>query len=253
MHEPVLLKELARQVRRDTVGLFEAAPQDRLTWAPPGTANHVLWRAGHALWLQDQFIIQPLTGESEVSLGWQAMFASGSNPQAPEVVLPAQRAIAHVTKDPQATAMFRISPSTPTPAATTRCGATSPGIASVSRRRSSRWSTRPVSVWRRTSATSTWTTPRVADFVLALTDPAAYEHRHGFDPVDVGDINQDGAFDTADVAAFVDMLTGNGHDAVTDADDMLNGDGHHTSIPEPGTLGMLGLAGLMLLRRHRRR
>ena len=96
-------------------------------------------------------------------------------------------------------------------------------------------------------------TADVADFVLALTDPAAYEHRHGFDPAEVGDINQDGAFDTADVAAFVEMITGNGHDAVTDAEDMLNGHAHHTSVPEPGTLGMLSLASLVLLRRHRRR
>ncbi len=96
-------------------------------------------------------------------------------------------------------------------------------------------------------------TADVADFVLALTDPAAYEHRHGFDPAEVGDINQDGVFDTADVAAFVQMLTGHGHNTVTEADDMLSGHGLHTSIPEPGTLGMLGLASLVLLRRRRLR
>ena len=93
----------------------------------------------------------------------------------------------------------------------------------------------------------------VADFVLALTDPDAYEHRHGLDALAVGDINQDGAFDTADVAAFVQLLTGAGHDAVTAAEDMLDHDvhGQHTSIPEPTSGGLLALAGLMLLRRRR--
>ena len=99
MHEALLLKELARQVRRDTLRLFEAAPPDRLTWAPPGTANHLLWHAGHALWLQDQFIIQPLTGESEMSLGWQALFASGSNPAAPPRRWPGREQMDHQLRE----------------------------------------------------------------------------------------------------------------------------------------------------------
>ena len=69
----------------------------------------------------------------------------------------------------------------------------------------------------------------VADFVLALTDPDAYEHRHGLDPLDVTDINQDGVFDTADVAAFVGLLTAS-HDHVTDADDMLADHGEHLNV-----------------------
>ena len=99
MHEALFLKELARQVRRDTLRLFEAAPQDRLTWAPPGTANHVLWHAGHALWLQDHFCLQPLTGETDLSTGWQALFASGSNPAAPPRRWPGREQMDHQLRE----------------------------------------------------------------------------------------------------------------------------------------------------------
>ena len=80
-------------------------------------------------------------------------------------------------------------------------------------------------------------TADVAAFVLALTDPEAYMAQRNVDAttmVALGDINQDGAFNTADVAPFVQLLL--------DAD---------TSVPEPGSLALLGLGGLMLLRRSR--
>ncbi|MEX0886611.1 MAG: PEP-CTERM sorting domain-containing protein [Phycisphaeraceae bacterium] len=75
----------------------------------------------------------------------------------------------------------------------------------------------------------------VAPFVLALTDPQAYEDQYDSDPLLVGDINGDGVLDAVDVAPFVQMLVGS--DGVA-------------SVPEPGSLGMLGLGGLMLLRRR---
>ncbi len=74
----------------------------------------------------------------------------------------------------------------------------------------------------------------VAPFVLALTNPEAYEAEYGIDPALVGDINQDGAFDTGDVAPFVQMLVAGGTQ----------------SVPEPGSLVLLGLGGLMLLGRR---
>ena len=80
-------------------------------------------------------------------------------------------------------------------------------------------------------------TADVAAFVLALTDPQAYMDQFSVDQatmIAMGDINQDGAFDTADVAPFVQLLVG--------------GD---TSVPEPGSLVLLGLGGLLLLRRRR--
>ena len=43
------LAEMARQVRGDTLRLLAAAPEASLLFAPPGTSNHILWHAGHAL------------------------------------------------------------------------------------------------------------------------------------------------------------------------------------------------------------
>ena len=78
-------------------------------------------------------------------------------------------------------------------------------------------------------------TADVAPFVLALTDEPGYQAQYGIDPVLVGDINQDGSFDTADVAPFVQLLVGGGS----------------PSMPEPGSLALLAMGGLTLL--HRRR
>ena len=48
-----LLQELVRQVRDHTLQLLKATPPAWLRWAPEGTQNHILWHAGHALWVQD--------------------------------------------------------------------------------------------------------------------------------------------------------------------------------------------------------
>ena len=81
-------------------------------------------------------------------------------------------------------------------------------------------------------------TADVAPFVLALTDRDAYIDQFGVDPTPMGDINGDGAFNTADVAPFVQMLVG--------------GDAAAAAVPEPGTLTLAALGGVLLLSRRRR-
>jgi hypothetical protein len=74
------LSELARQVRGHTIRLLEAAPAEWLLWAPAGTSNHVLWHAGHALWLGDVLGVALLTGRSELPPGWPETFGSDCRP-----------------------------------------------------------------------------------------------------------------------------------------------------------------------------
>ena len=74
------LAELARQVRRGTLQILDAAQPSWLTFAPPGTSNHILWHAGHALWLQDVLCIRLLTGRDELPTGWSDRFGMNCRP-----------------------------------------------------------------------------------------------------------------------------------------------------------------------------
>jgi DinB superfamily len=74
------LIELARQIRGDTLRLLAAPKEEWLTWAPPGTSNHILWHAGHALWVGDVLILEPITGQSELPLDWADAFGMECRP-----------------------------------------------------------------------------------------------------------------------------------------------------------------------------
>jgi hypothetical protein len=74
------LAELANQVRQFTLQCLAAADPSLLTWAPAGTSNHMLWHAGHAVWVQDLLTIESLTGRSQLPSGWAAKFGSDSRP-----------------------------------------------------------------------------------------------------------------------------------------------------------------------------
>ena len=69
MNSAIHLQELVRQVRGYTIELFGEVPEEWLWWTPAGTANHILWHAGHALWVQDVLCVEPLTGRSELPDG----------------------------------------------------------------------------------------------------------------------------------------------------------------------------------------
>ncbi len=75
-----LLQELARQVRTRTREILAAARPEWLTWAPPGTSNHILWHAGHAVWLMDVLGVELLTGRSELPPGWAEKFGMRCRP-----------------------------------------------------------------------------------------------------------------------------------------------------------------------------
>src|SRR5262245_48623890 len=74
MSDTFALAELARQVRTDTRRMLAAAKPEWLTWAPAGTSNHILWHAGHAVWLLDVLGIELLTGRNELPAGWAETF-----------------------------------------------------------------------------------------------------------------------------------------------------------------------------------
>lgn len=77
---PSDLAILAYQVRDCTLKLFDATDSDALTWTPPGTANHILWHAGHVVWVADVLSIEPITGKSELPPGWAENFGQDSQP-----------------------------------------------------------------------------------------------------------------------------------------------------------------------------
>jgi DinB family protein len=90
MNEPTInasviatLTELARQVREATLQLLHVPDESWLTWTPRGTANHILWHAGHAVWVQDALFIRPITGLSELPRGWAERFGQDSRPTVP--------------------------------------------------------------------------------------------------------------------------------------------------------------------------
>lgn len=76
-----VLAEAFSQVRGYTLNFLKQAPDSVLLWTPPTLRNHIIWRAGHALWGIDLLVIQTLTGATELPPGWASLFCEGSIPQ----------------------------------------------------------------------------------------------------------------------------------------------------------------------------
>ncbi len=74
---------LARDVRSRTLTLLDAAHPSELTWAPPGTSNHLLWHAGHALWLQEVLGLRLITERRGMREDWEELFRMESQPNWP--------------------------------------------------------------------------------------------------------------------------------------------------------------------------
>ncbi|MEM7627451.1 MAG: SGNH/GDSL hydrolase family protein [Planctomycetota bacterium] len=81
-------------------------------------------------------------------------------------------------------------------------------------------------------------------FVLALEDPAAYTTAFGLAPTAAGDFNGDGRFNLSDVEGFAARL---------DALNIPAGPTLAALVPEPTTAGIVLLAMVPLLNRHRRK
>jgi hypothetical protein len=78
----------------------------------------------------------------------------------------------------------------------------------------------------------------IAAMMAALADPTDFESEHGLSPTDllnIGDVNDDGAMNNADLQALLDELK--------------SGQGNSSTVPEPSSLLLLGLGCLFLRRR----
>jgi hypothetical protein len=82
LSQSAAISELARQVRQFTLDVLARCEPAWLTWAPPGTSNHILWHAGHALWVADVLCLEPLTGRSELPPGWEDTYGMDCRPVA---------------------------------------------------------------------------------------------------------------------------------------------------------------------------
>ena len=94
-----VLKDLANQVRRGTIRLLEDAPESALLFAPPATSNHIIWHAGHAVWLQDRLCIGLLSGTNELDEEWDATFGMNCRPVAETMTWPDRDALLQKLRD----------------------------------------------------------------------------------------------------------------------------------------------------------
>jgi hypothetical protein len=110
------LEELVRQVRGGTLQLLDGAPADALRWAPTGTSNHLLWHAGHALWVQGVLFLEPLVGQNELPAGWAESFGMNCRPLAETRDWPERAEVSRLLRD-QGDRMLEILATTQAPLA----------------------------------------------------------------------------------------------------------------------------------------
>src|SRR4051794_18194234 len=80
MSQVAMLQMLATDVRNRTIHLLETTDDRGLLWAPRGTSNHILWHAGHAIWLADTLCLEPILGRSTLPGAWAANFGAKCRP-----------------------------------------------------------------------------------------------------------------------------------------------------------------------------
>lgn len=75
-----LLAALAGEVRAKTLRLLDDVKDSELMYSPPGLSNHILWYAGHMLWVQDALGIAAVTCKSELPPAWAESFGKFCRP-----------------------------------------------------------------------------------------------------------------------------------------------------------------------------
>jgi len=76
------LQEMVRQIRGYTRKLLADTDPEWIFFAPQGTSNHMLWHAGHAIWVEDKLCVERLTGKSELPSEWADRFGMDCKPVA---------------------------------------------------------------------------------------------------------------------------------------------------------------------------
>ena len=71
---------LSRDVRTRTLHILGKAEAAWVTRTVPGTANHMIWHVGHALWVQDAICVELLAGKRLLPLEWADRFGMESRP-----------------------------------------------------------------------------------------------------------------------------------------------------------------------------
>lgn len=80
MSNPSPLLEFARDIRNYTIKLLEISNDEEVLFAPAGTANHMLWHAGHAVAVAHRLALAALTGERPLPDGFFETFGWNSRP-----------------------------------------------------------------------------------------------------------------------------------------------------------------------------
>ncbi|MEM9348432.1 MAG: PQQ-binding-like beta-propeller repeat protein [Planctomycetota bacterium] len=88
----------------------------------------------------------------------------------------------------------------------------------------------------------------ISAFVMALTDPQAYAATHAFVDHDIiGDFNGDGVMNNLDIFGFVQLLSA-GNESEAQAIGLSIGQ-QIADVPEPASIGLIGLGALLLIPR----
>ena len=95
------LQEMLRQIRGFTVQMLDKTKSEWLTWAPEGTSNHMLWHAGHSIWVQDRMCVQRLANRSEIPDDWGRKFGMNCDPVAEQTDWPQASVVKHTLEQQQ--------------------------------------------------------------------------------------------------------------------------------------------------------